>query len=128
MIDRRTPYGFGIPMGDMRTFSESAFYDHIEQQWKCLICGYKKTNSNGTRYSDTLPLPTGTPLEYQMGDGGIRIHDKYGAQEKITNYEGAKPYMIEELNNNRISAHQKENGHIKWRCGYCGAEYDREKV
>ena len=39
-IDRRTPYGFGIPKTDVKYFDDSVLFDSQTQSWECLPCDY----------------------------------------------------------------------------------------
>jgi len=42
VIDRRAPFGFGIPNNNKRIFGDKADFNATTQTWNCLICNFKR--------------------------------------------------------------------------------------
>ena len=42
IVDRRTPYVFGTPKGDMRTSKDKVMFGETTNQWLSLISNYKR--------------------------------------------------------------------------------------
>ena len=53
IIDRRAPYGFGVPNIDKRLFGDKAHFGKITQTWNCTGCNYSRENTIGAKSLDT---------------------------------------------------------------------------
>ena len=69
VIDRMTPYGFGIPYNDKSLFNDMSLFGIQTQQWKFLLINYKRGNISGAKSLDISPQHTDTHHVYQMKDG-----------------------------------------------------------
>ena len=69
IIDRRTPYGYGVPNIDKRLFGEKALFGKITQTWNCRLGTIVETNTDGIKFLAILPQRADISREYIMKGG-----------------------------------------------------------
>ena len=130
IIDRRTPYGFGIPKTDMRYFNENVLFNANTQSWNFLNCDYTRDKYQWYQVFGHVAATHGYTSRIPNERWGIQIQDKYQQPEEnpgINLPGNLKPYMREEINNRRIHIRINADNNIMWGCGYCQQQYAKEK-
>ena len=129
-VDRRTPYGFGAPDEDMRTFKDNVAFGKITKQWIFLMCGYKRGMYQWYQVCVHVAATHDYESRTPNARWGIARRGQY--QNHVTNIRpmNIQSYMAAEIANGRIHLHieqMKGRSVNTWRCGYFRKRFVNEK-
>ena len=123
-MDRRAPYGFGIPKATAGVYNANAMSDREMQQRKCI---YTNGGTNGIRYLAILPQHMDTRRVCHTRDGESKFDINIPLTQHAPTHD-TKTYMAAEINNNnRTQLQINDKNEIIWNCGHCGETCDKEK-
>jgi len=117
-IGSRTPYGFGIPNNDRRLFNDMALFGVNTQQWKCLLCGYKRDKYQRYQVFGHIASTHGYISRVPNERWGILLNEKYNDPSWQQQPINLKKTQIADIQNERVRIKQKD-GKNCWECGYC---------
>ena len=69
VISRRTPYGFGIPIQDIRRFNGKALYDEKIEEWKRMLWKSKRSKCQRNQVCGRIAVAHGYNSRAQAQDG-----------------------------------------------------------
>ena len=123
IIDRRTPYGFGIPKQDMKLFNQTAIFGKQQQRWKCLLCNYKRDRCQWYQVFGHIAATHGHTSRVPNKRRGIKLPGRHEEQETPILHANIKQHLSAEIYNGGIHLYAKQDGNTMWKCGQCVKEY-----
>ena len=127
IINRRTPYGFGVPNIDKRLFGGKAFFDVLAQTWNCLICNFARDKYQRRQVFGHIAATHGYTSRIPNERWVIPIEDKYQEANTTntikTSSAEEEEVQTEPTEQQRIRT-KHLNGQTTFICGYC----DKEKT